>query len=90
MKIVLVRVTGRRSAEEDPALAPADRQRASLRPAVSQRSGQSGVGVLRRSGHRALADAEWGSPSGAMNGPTTFVWLTAQTGPQSGTVITRR
>jgi hypothetical protein len=87
MKVVLVRVTGRRSADEDPALAPL--------VAVARRYVQQ---------YRAAPDNQlWVSFDGSaierwltQNGqplwgherPTTFVWLAAQTGAQSGTVIT--
>ncbi len=74
MKIVLVRVTGRRSAEDDPALAPL-------------------VGNARRyvQQYRGAPDGQVtqnGQPLWGHERPTTFVWLAAQTGPQSGTVIT--
>jgi uncharacterized protein len=87
MKIVLVRVTGRRSADEDPALAPL--------VAVARRYVQQ---------YRAAPDnQEWvsfdgpaierwltqnGQPLWGHERPATFVWLTAQNGAQSGTVIT--
>jgi uncharacterized protein len=87
MKIVLVRVTGRRSADEDAALAPL--------VAVARRYVQQ---------YRAAPDNElwvsfdgpaierWltqnGQPLWGHERPITFVWLTAQTGAQSGTVIT--
>jgi hypothetical protein len=87
MRIVLVRVTGRRSAEDDPALAPLI---SNARRYVQQ--------------YRAAADSQlwvsfdgpalerWltqnGQPLWGRERPATFVWLAAQTGAQSGTVIT--
>jgi uncharacterized protein len=87
MRIVLVRVTGRRSAEDDPALAPLI---SGARRYVQQ--------------YRAAADSQlwvsfdgpaierWltqnGQPLWGHERPATVVWLAAQTGSQSGTVIT--
>ncbi len=87
MKAVLVRVTGRRSADEDPALAPL--------VAVARRYVQQ---------YRAAPDNQlwvsfdgpaierWltqnGQPLWGQERPATFIWLAAQTGAQSGTVIT--
>src|ERR1700730_15184814 len=87
MQIVLVRVTGRRSADDDPGLAPLI---ANARRYVQQ--------------YRAAPDSQvwvsfdgpaierWltqnGQPLWGHERPTTFVWLTAQTGPQAGSVIT--
>jgi hypothetical protein len=87
MKTVLVRVTGRRSAEDDPALAPLV---ANARRYVQQyRSGADDQIWVSFDGP---AIERWltqnGQPLWGHERPTTFVWLTAQTGPQSGTVIT--
>ena len=87
MKIVLVRVTGRRSAEEDPALGPLI---GNARRYVQQyRSGTDGQIWVSFDGP---AIERWltqnGQPLWGHERPTTYVWLTAQTGPQTGTVIT--
>ncbi len=87
MKMVLVRVTGRRSADEDPALAPLI---GNARRYVQQyRSGTDGQIWVSFDGP---AIERWltqnGQPLWGRERPTTYVWLTAQTGPQSGTVIT--
>jgi hypothetical protein len=86
MKIVLVRVTGRTSAEEDPALGPLIG------------NAHRYVQQCRRAGNRLWVSFDgpaierWltqnGQPLWGHERPMTFVWLTAQTGPQSGTVIT--
>ena len=87
MKIVLIRVTGRRSAEEDPALGPLI---GNARRYVQQyRSGTDGQIWVSFDGP---AIERWltqnGQPLWGHERPSTYVWLTAQTGPQSGTVIT--
>jgi hypothetical protein len=86
MKIVLVRVTGRRSAEDDPALAPLV---GNARRYVQQYRGapdnQMWVSFDGPAIERWLTQN--GQPLWGHERPTTFVWLTAQTGPQSGTVI---
>jgi uncharacterized protein len=87
MRTVLIRVTGRRSADEDPNLSQLV---ANARRYVQQ--------------YRAIPDSQlwvafdgpaierWltqnGQPLWGHERPTTFVWLTAQTGPQTGTIIT--
>ena len=86
LKIVLVRVTGRRTADEDPALAPL--------------VGNAGhyVQQCRRTPDDQLTVAFDGGaidrwltqndqPLWGRERPSTFVWLTVQTGPQSGTVV---
>jgi hypothetical protein len=87
MKIVLVRVTGRRSADEDPALGPllgnARRYVQQCRSAADQ---QLWVAFDGPAIERWLTQN--GQPLWGRERPTTFVWLSAQTGPQSGTVIT--
>jgi uncharacterized protein len=87
MKIVLVRVTGRRSAEDDPTLAPLV---GNARRYVQQyRGGSDGQVWVSFDG---AAIERWltqnGQPLWGHERPTTFVWLIAQTSPQSGTVIT--
>jgi hypothetical protein len=87
MKIVLVRVTGRRSAEDDPTLAPLV---GNARRYVQQYRGAPDSQVWVSFDGPAIE--RWltqnGQPLWGRERPTTFVWLTAQTGPQSGTVIT--
>jgi uncharacterized protein len=87
MKIVLVRVTGRRSAEDDPALAPLI---GSARRYVQQYRGAPDGQVWVSFDGPAID--RWltqnGQPLWGHERPATFVWLTAQTGTQSGTVIT--
>jgi len=87
MKIVLIRVTGRRSAEDDPALAPLI---GNARRYVQQYRGAADNQVWVSFDGPAIE--RWltqnGQPLWGHERPTTFVWLTAQTGPQSGTVIT--
>jgi len=87
MSIVLVRVTGRRSAEDDPTLAPL---LSNARRYVQQyRGGPDGQLWVSFDGP---AIERWltqnGQPVWGHERPVTFVWLTAQTGPQSGNVIT--
>jgi uncharacterized protein len=87
MRIVLIRVTGRRGADEDPALAPligtASRYVQQCRAAPDKQLWVAFDG---------LAIERWlalnGQPLWGHERPTTFVWLTAQINPQSGTVIT--
>lgn len=87
MKTVLVRVTGRRSAADDPALAPLV---ANARRYVQQYRGGADNQVWVSFDGPAIE--RWltqnGQPLWGHERPTTFVWLTAQTGPQSGSVIT--
>jgi uncharacterized protein len=87
MKMVLVRVTGRLSAEEDPALGPLI---GNARRYVQQyRNGTDGQIWVSFDGP---AIERWltqnGQPLWGHERPTTYIWLTAQTGPQSGSVIT--
>jgi uncharacterized protein len=87
MKTVLVRVTGRRSAEEDPALAPLI---ANARRYVQQYRGAADSQLWVSFDGPAIE--RWltqnGQPLWGHERPSTFVLLAAQTGPQSGTVIT--
>jgi hypothetical protein len=87
MKTVLVRVTGGRAAEDDPALAPLI---ANARRYVQQyrgaADGQLWVSFDGPAIERWLTQN--GQPLWGHERPTTFVLLSAQTGPQSGTVIT--
>jgi uncharacterized protein len=87
MKIVLIRVTGRLSAGEDPALGAllgnARRYVQQCRSAADQ---QLWVAFDGPAIERWLTQN--GQPLWGHERPATFVWLSAQTGPQSGTVIT--
>jgi hypothetical protein len=87
MKTVLVRVTGRRSAEDDPALAPLV---TNARRYVQQYRGGADNQVWVSFDGPAIERwlAQNGQPLWGHERPTTYVWLTAQTGPQSGSVIT--
>jgi uncharacterized protein len=87
MKTVLVRVTGRRSAEDDPALAPlVDNARRYVQQYRGAPDGQVWVSFDGPAIERWLTQN--GQPLWGHERPMTFVWLTAQTGPQSGMVIT--
>jgi hypothetical protein len=87
MKTVLVRATGRRSAEDDPALAPLI---ANARRYVQQYRGAADSQLWVSFDGPAIE--RWltqnGQPLWGHERPATFVLLAAQTGPQSGTVIT--
>ena len=86
MKIVLVRLTGRRSAEDDPALAPLiGNARRYVQQYRGAPDGQVWVSFDGPAIDRWLTQN--GQPLWGHERPTTFVWLAAQTGPQSGTVI---
>jgi uncharacterized protein len=87
MAVVLVRVTGRRTADEDPALAPL---LGNARRYVQQyRNGPDGQLWVSFDG---AAIERWltqnGQPLWGRERPATFVWLAVQTGPQSGSVVT--
>jgi uncharacterized protein len=87
MKIVLIRVTGRRSADEDPALGPlVSNARRYVQQCRSAPDQQLWVAFDGPAIERWLTQN--GQPLWGHERPTTFVWLSAQTGPQSGTVIT--
>jgi hypothetical protein len=87
MKIVLVRVTGRRSADEDPTLAPllgnARRYVQQYRAAPDNQVWVSFDGAAIERWLTQNGQPLWGHER-----PTTFVWLAAQTGPQSGVIVT--
>jgi hypothetical protein len=86
MKIVLVRVTGRRSADDDPAFAPlVGNARRYVQQYRGAPDGQVWVSFDGPAIERWLTQN--GQPLWGRERPTTFVWLAAQTGPQSGTVI---
>jgi len=88
LRNVLVKVTGRRAAATDPALAPLI---AEARRYVQQyhpgQDGQISVGFDATAIERWLAQA--GQPIWGRERPLTFVWLGLQTGPQGGSVVTR-
>lgn len=87
MRTVLVRVTGRRSAEDDPALGTLV---GSARRYVQQYRGTPDGQVWVSFDGPAIE--RWltqnGQPLWGHERPTTFVWLTVQTGPQTGTIVT--
>jgi hypothetical protein len=87
MKIVLVRVTGSRTADEDPALAPllgnAHRYVQQCRAAADK---QLWVAFDGPAIERWLTQN--GQPLWGHERPVTFVWLIAQSAPQSGSIIT--
>jgi uncharacterized protein len=87
MSVVLVRVTGRRNADEDSAFGPL---LGSARRYVQQyRGGPDGQLWVSFDGP---AIERWltqnGQPLWGHERPATFVWLAVQTGPQTGTVLT--
>jgi hypothetical protein len=87
MRTVLVRVTGSRTADEDAALAPLI---TSARRYVQQyRAAADGQLWIAFDG---AAIERWltqnGQPLWGRERPVTFVWLAAQTGTQSGVVVT--
>ena len=87
LKIVLVRVTGRRTAEDDPALAPLlGNARRYVQQYRAAPDGQMWVSFDGPAIERWLTQN--GQPLWGHERPTTFVWLTAQTSPQTGTIIT--
>lgn len=87
LRTVLVRVTGRRSAGEDPVFAPllANARR------YAQQYRETPDGQLLVSFDAAAID-RWleqaNQPLWGRERPSTFVWLTVPGGPQQGTVIT--
>lgn len=87
MKTVLVRVTGRRAAEEDPALAPLiGNARRYVQQCRSAPDNQLWVAFDGPAIERWLTQN--GQPLWGHERPTTLVLLAVQTGPQQGTVIT--
>jgi hypothetical protein len=87
LKIVLVRVTGRRTAAEDPALGPlvnnASRYVQQYRDTPDS---QLWVAFDGPALERWLTQN--GQPLWGHERPATVVWLGVQTGPQAGTVVT--
>ncbi|MGO9931485.1 MAG: DUF2066 domain-containing protein [Steroidobacteraceae bacterium] len=87
MKTVLVRVTGRRSADEDPALAPLiSNARRYVQQCRSAPDNQLWVAFDGPAIERWLTQN--GQPLWGQERPTTLVLLAVQSGPQSGTVVT--
>jgi hypothetical protein len=87
MKIVLVRVTGSRAAEDDAALAPLIvNARRYVQQYRSTPDSQLWVSFDGPAIERWLTQN--GQPLWGRERPATFVWLAAETGPQSGTLIT--
>jgi uncharacterized protein len=86
MKAVLVRVTGRRSADEDPALAPLiSNARRYVQQCRSAPDNQLWVAFDGPAIERWLTQNS--QPLWGHERPTTLVLLAEQTGPQSGTVV---
>ena len=87
LRIVLVRVTGRRTADEDPALAPllnnAGRYVQQYREAAGN---QLWVAFDGAAIERWLTQN--GQPLWGRERPATVVWLAVQSGPQGGAVVT--
>jgi uncharacterized protein len=87
MRAVLVKVTGKRSADQDPALAPLV---SNARRYVQQYRAAPDSQILVAFDGAAID--RWltqnNQPLWGRERPTTIVWLTAQTGPQTGSVIT--
>jgi uncharacterized protein len=87
MKIVLVRVTGRRTADGDPALAPLlSNARHYVQQCRTAPGGQLWVAFDGGAIERWLTQN--GQPLWGHERPSTVVWLVVQTGPQTGAVIT--
>ncbi len=86
LKVVLVRVTGRRTADEDPVFAPlvgnAVRYVQQYRSAPDNKLWVAFDGAAIE---RWLAQN--GQPLWGPERPSTFVWLTVQSGAQGGTVL---
>ncbi len=87
MQMVLVRVTGHRTAEEDPALAPLI---TNARRYVQQYSAapESKLWVAFDGGAIERWLTQNGQPLWGRERPSTVVWLAVQSGSQTGTVVT--
>ena len=87
LRIVLVKVTGRRTADQDPAVGPliasARRYVQQYRAAPDNQLSVSFDGAALDRWLTQNNQPLWGGER-----PTTFVWLGVQTGPQTGSVIT--
>ena len=87
LKMVLVRVTGRRTADEEPAFAPlVNNARRYVQQFSTTADNQLRVSFDGGAIERWLAQN--GQPLWGRERPLTFVWLTMQGGPQGGTVAT--
>jgi len=87
MKIVLVRVTGNRTADEDPALAPLI---TNARRYVQQyrAAPENQLWVAFDGGAIERWLTQNGQPLWGRERPSTFVWLAVQSAAQSGSVVT--
>ena len=87
MQMVLVRVTGRRTADDDPALAPLI---TNARRYVQQYSAapENKLWVAFDGGAIERWLTQNGQPLWGHERPSTFVWLAVQTGAQTGTIVT--
>jgi uncharacterized protein len=87
LKVVLIRVTGRRGADEDPALAPlvgnARRYVQQYRAAADKQLWVAFDGPAIERWLTQNNQPVWGQER-----PPIYVWLTEQTGPQGGTLVT--
>ena len=87
LAVVLTRVTGRRTADEDPAFGPLlGNARRYVQQYRDTQDGQLWVSFDAAAIDRWLAQNN--QPLWGRERPVTFVWLAVQTGAQSGTVIT--
>jgi uncharacterized protein len=87
LRAVLVRVTGRRTAEDDPAFAPlVTSARRYVQQYRTAPDSQVWVAFDSAAIDRWLTQND--QPIWGRERPSTYVWLAAQTGPQTGTVIT--
>jgi hypothetical protein len=87
MRVVLVKVTGHRTADQDPALAPLI---SNARRYVQQYRAAPDSQILVTFDSAAID--RWltqnNQPLWGPERPATVVWLTVQTGPQTGTLVT--
>jgi hypothetical protein len=87
MRMVLVRVTGSRNADEEAALAPlVSNARRYVQQYRAAADGQLWIAFDGAAIERWLTQN--GLPLWGSERPVTFIWLAAQTGTQSGVVIT--
>ena len=87
MRVVLIRVTGRRSVSEDAALAPLlGNARRYVQQYRGAPDGQLWVAFDGPAIERWLTQN--GQPLWGRDRPWTFVWLAVQTGPQAGVLVT--
>ncbi|HMK85337.1 MAG TPA: DUF2066 domain-containing protein, partial [Steroidobacteraceae bacterium] len=87
LRTVLIRVTGRLTADADPAFAPLlDNARRYVQQYRAAPENQLWVAFDGAAIDRWLTQNN--QPLWGRERPSTFVWLSVQTGPQSGTVVT--